>query len=59
VFILKNVTFKQYLNFTNGTERKKTANAIEELINHNNIYSIPEHILFSWVKTRVNKVNIH
>ncbi|ORX55852.1 hypothetical protein BCR36DRAFT_320387 [Piromyces finnis] len=54
VFILKNVTLKQYLSFTN-TDIRNISNTIEELMNHDNIYSVSEHILFSWVKARVDK----
>jgi len=46
---------KQYLNFNNNLNKKKTE-LIEELQVHKNIYSTPEHILFSWIKNETNKV---
>jgi hypothetical protein len=54
VFIFKNITMKQYLNFNNNLNKKKTE-LIEELQVHKNIYSTPEHILFSWIKNETNK----
>ncbi|ORX67364.1 hypothetical protein BCR32DRAFT_305805, partial [Anaeromyces robustus] len=54
IFIFKNVTLKQYLNFSKNVDKNRTT-LIGELQNYNNIYSVQEHILFSWVNNILNK----
>jgi len=56
-FIFKNITIKQYMNFSNNLNRKKSE-LIDELQNYKNINSTSEQILYKWIKNVLDKVYI-